>query len=252
MSEILHVFLKLIPGILFEAIAVAGVLGILLAAFFYAKRPFGKFYWLVFGAILFMLIWRLAIQIVSSRYAEILLYPAVIASVYACFKVPELIYPLIKKYIPEKIWRFLPYALIGGLCIACFCRAVRLNPYDPVRVTADIVQEDIAKNGFERAMILAEPSRAIQYAYYADLPAEQCHLLNFPDHTPTEAKVRATLNARKRDKNILYVFSIEKTALQPLQLKVAKGPDPRWKFLGQEFVDRRKKKVLRVYRYQVK
>ena len=69
MSEMLKIFLQAIPSILFEAIAVAALVGVLLAAFFYAKRPFGKFYWLISGMIIYMLIWRILIQIISSRYA---------------------------------------------------------------------------------------------------------------------------------------------------------------------------------------
>ena len=36
MSEMLKIFLQTIPSILFEAIAVAGLIGVLLAAVFYA------------------------------------------------------------------------------------------------------------------------------------------------------------------------------------------------------------------------
>ena len=92
MSKIVEIFLKEIPQIIHEPIAITAVIGIVLAAVCYARRPFGKFYWLILCTLLYMFAWRLAIQIISSRYAEILLYPAVISAAYACFKFPELIY----------------------------------------------------------------------------------------------------------------------------------------------------------------
>ena len=250
MSEPLRVFLQAIPGILFEAIAVAAVLGLLLAAVLCAKRPFGKFYWLVAGMLIYMLIWRILIQIISSRYAEILLYPAVIASVYACFKVPELIEPFIKKYIPQKIWRFLPYALVGGLCIACFCKTVRLNPYNSIGTTTKIIQQDYASSKADNVLIFSE-TRAVQYRYYSGLPTKQCPPLLLPDGTPDEKKIYALIRNHSRKMDVLYFANMEPADKEPIQLKVKNSPDPAWKLIGQEYIDRRKKKMIRVYRYTV-
>ena len=250
MSEPLRVFLQAIPGILFEAIAVAGLLGLLLAAVLCAKRPFGKFYWLIAGSLIYMMIWRILIQIISSRYAEILLYPAVIASVYACFKVPELIEPFIKKYIPQKIWRFLPYALVGGLCIACFCKTVRLNPYNPIGTTTKIILQDYASSKADNVLIFSE-TRAVQYHYYSGLPAKLCPPLLLPDGTPDEKKIYSFIRHHSKGMDILYFVNIELASSSPIQLKVKNSPHPAWKLIGQEYVDRRKKKIMRVYRYTV-
>lgn len=250
MSEMLKIFLQTIPSILFEAIAVAGLIGVLLAAVFYAKRPFGKFYWLISGMIIYMLIWRILIQIISSRYAEILLYPAVIASVYACFKVPEMIEPFIKKYIPQKIWRLLPLALVGGLCIACFCKVMRINPYDPIVSAAKIIRQDQTSMQTDKVLILSE-ARSIQLRYYTKLPAKKCPVLFRSDNSPDEKKIRGCIWTNRHGKDFIYIAHIEKANQPPIQLKVKKNPDPRWKFLGQEYIDRRQKKVLRVYRYTV-
>lgn len=250
MSEPLKVFLQAIPSILFEAIAVAALVGVLLAAFFYAKRPFGKFYWLIAGSLIYMLIWRILIQIISSRYAEILLYPAVIASVYACFKVPELIEPFIKKYIPQKIWRFLPYALVGGLCIACFCKVVRLNPYDSIGATTEMILQDHASGKEDNVLILSE-TRAVQYHYYSGLPTKPCPPLLLPNGMPDEKKIYSLIRYYSKGMDVLYFTNVEMADKEPIQLKIKNSPDPAWKLIGQEYVDRRKKKIMRVYRYTV-
>lgn len=251
MNEMLKIFLQEIPGILFEAIAVAAVIGILLAAVFYAKRPFGKFYWLIAGMLIYMLIWRILIQIISSRYAEILLFPAVIASVYACFKVPEMIGPYIKKYIPLKIWRFMPYALVAGLSIACFCKAVHTNPYDMIGTTAKIIQQDRADIPPEKIMILSE-ERSIQLQYYTKLPTRKSPPIMQQDGTPDAKKIYAVIRKYRKGREILYFVNQEKANRPPILLKKNNKNDPRWEFLGQQYIDRRRKKMLRVYRYSVK
>lgn len=251
MSNIIEIFLKKIPQIIHEPIAVTAVIGIILAVICYAKRPFGKFYWLIIATLFYMFTWRLAIQIVSSRYAELLLYPAVIAAAYACFKVPELIYPLIKKYIPEKIWRILPYALVGGLCIACFCKAVRISPYQFVLKTSEIVVEDQKKNENKRVLIFAE-NRDIQYRYYTNLPAKSCPPLFDSNPQPNHRQIYNLISRNRKKADILYFIYLEPAKSTPLQLRTSKGPDPRWEFLGQEYINRKKRKVSRVYRFKLR
>ena len=252
MNDFLEIFLKEIPQILYEPIAVAGLLGILAAAVFYAKRPFGKFYWLIAGMLLYMLIWRIAIQIISSRYAEILLYPAVIASVYACFKFSDLIAPLFKKYIPEKIWRFLPYALVGGLCIACFCKAVRLSPYLFVKQVSNLVLQEQSENKGKRILILTEDDRGAQYRYYTKLPVTPGLRLGSPDQIPIDKKIYSYIARNRNRTDILIFVTREQSGTEPIQLKNNNRSDQRWKFLGQEYINRRKKKVVRVYRYTIR
>lgn len=251
MSNMVEIFLKKIPQIIHEPIAVTAVIGIVLAVICYAKRPFGKFYWLVIAMLLYMFTWRLAIEIISSRYAELLLYPAAIAAAYACFKVPELIYPLIKKYIPEKIWRFLPYALVGGLCIACFCKAIRVSPYQPVLKMSEIVLEDRKKNGNKRALLFSEV-RDIQYRYYTKLPTRVGPPLLNSNHQPNFKQIYRLIVRNRKNADIMYFIYLEPAKSQPLQLRSSKGPDPRWEFLGQEYINRKKRKVSRVYRFKLR
>ncbi len=113
-----------IPQILFEPIAVCGVLGLVLA-FILQRKQKSDFLWFAAVSILFMIVWRVVIQIVSSRYAVLLLYPATIGTVYLCFKVPEFL-----KFIPEKWRKFLPYCLTAVLVLVCIGKDLRVNPYD--------------------------------------------------------------------------------------------------------------------------
>ena len=71
------VFFRLIPRILFEPVAVAAVLGII-TALIYSWKKRNNLFWFVACSVVFMIGWRLVIHIISSRYASILIYPAII------------------------------------------------------------------------------------------------------------------------------------------------------------------------------
>lgn len=148
-----EVFFKLIPQILFEPIAVGALLGLFTALIFFWKKH-GKFYWIVTVSIVFMLGWRLAIQIVSTRYASLLIYPAVIFCVYFCFKLEDLC-KLIPKF-PEKLRRIVPWLFLIGLSIASLVKTLHCNPYENyIRSNCSAAKQDAVK--FARPLALADP-----------------------------------------------------------------------------------------------
>ena len=138
-----EVFFKLIPQILFEPIAVGALLGLFTALIFFWKKH-GKFYWIVTVSIVFMLGWRLAIQIVSTRYASLLIYPAVIFCVYFCFKLEDLC-KLIPKF-PERLRRMVPWLFLIGLSIASLVKTLHYNPYENyIRSNCSTAKQDAAQ-----------------------------------------------------------------------------------------------------------
>lgn len=249
------IFLKRIPQIIYEPIAVGGALGLLVAAFFYCrfKKPVGKFAWLIACTVIFMLSWRLAIQIISSRYAEFLIYPACIATVFLCFKVPELLFPLVQKYIPQKfwkIWKLLPYMLVCGFCIASVCKAVRYNPHMPIISMAQVVKEDAAKHPGKRVFILGD-HRCRQYSYYSGLKGKRYRGMDFKNHEPNIWTILYLIRRHRVDNDLLYFFIVEKTENPPFELIVRGKKNPNWRFISQDYMNRREDKVLRVYCYMV-
>ncbi|MBO5959230.1 MAG: hypothetical protein J6Q65_03820, partial [Lentisphaeria bacterium] len=222
---------------------------LLLAAVVCWKKPFGKFYWLIAGTILYMILWRVAILIISSRYGAILIYPVVIATVFLCFKIVDLIPARWKQVCPDKVWRILPLILIVAFCIVSLAKSLRVNPYDPIQATTAAVRDDIRQNGAAKPYLLADCGRQRQYQYYSGCTAgEICESLHARNKPLNEKMVCHIIRKFKQKGDVLYLFAMEKADTAPIQLKIGNKVDPDWTLLKQEYINRRQQYVLRVYR----
>ena len=200
-----EVFFKLIPQILFEPIAVGALLGLFTALIFFWKKH-GKFYWIVTVSIVFMLGWRLAIQIVSTRYASLLIYPAVIFCVYFCFKLEDLC-KLIPKF-PERLRRMVPWLFLIGLSIASLVKAFHYNPYENyIRSNCSTAKQDAAK--FARPLALADPREVRRYHYYSGVKTLGAPALDFPGNTVNPAVIKSFLTRYSPQCDVLYLFIVE-------------------------------------------
>ena len=200
-----EVFFKLIPQILFEPIAVGALLGLFTALIFFWKKH-GKFYWIVTVSIVFMLGWRLAIQIVSTRYASILIYPAVIFCVYFCFQLEDLC-KLIPKF-PERLRRMVPWLFLIGLSIASLVKAFHYNPYENyIRSNCSTAKQDAAK--FARPLALADPREVRRYHYYSGVKTLGAPALDFPGNTVNPAVIKSFLTRYSPQCDVLYLFIVE-------------------------------------------
>ena len=239
-----EVFFKLIPQILFEPIAVGALLGLFTALIFFWKKH-GKFYWIVTVSIVFMLGWRLAIQIVSTRYASLLIYPAVIFCVYFCFKLEDLC-KLIPKF-PERLRRMVPWLFLIGLSIASLVKAFHYNPYENyIRSNCSTAKQDAAK--FARPLALADPREVSRYHYYSGVKTLEAPALDFPGDTVNPAVIKSFLTRYSPQCDVLYLFIVELSSNEPLTGTALGLPPENWKLLSWQYQNRRKKKQLRVYR----
>ena len=240
-----EVFFKRIPQILFEPIAVGALLGLFTALFFFWKKH-GKFYWIVTVSIVFMLGWRLAIQIVSTRYASILIYPAVIFCVYFCFQLEDLC-KLIPKF-PERLRRMVPWLFLIGLSIASLVKAFHYNPYENyIRSNCSTAKQDAAK--FARPLALADPREVRRYHYYSGVKTLEAPALDFPGDTVNPAVIKSFLTRYSPQCDVLYLFIVELSSNEPLTGAALGIPPENWKLLSCHYQNRRKKKQLRLYRY---
>ena len=240
-----EVFFKLIPQILFEPIAVGALLGLFTALFFFWKKH-GKFYWIVTVSIVFMLGWRLAIQIVSTRYASLLIYPAVIFCVYFCFKLEDLC-KLIPKF-PERLRRMVPWLFLIGLSIASLVKTLHYNPYENyIRSNCSTAKQDAAK--FARPLALADPREVRRYHYYSGVKTLEAPALDFPGDTVNPAVIKSFLTRYSPQCDVLYLFIVELSSNEPLTGAALGIPPESWKLLSCHYQNRRKKKQLRLYRY---
>ena len=242
MTEVLF---QSIPRILFEPIAVCAILGLMSALFFHWKKH-TALYWILITALLFMIGWRTAIQIISSRYASILLYPGLIATAYFCFKLEGLCkwFP----QIPGKIFRLLPWCVVFGLAVACLVKALHYNPYENhVRYNCSIAKRDAAL--FTRPLAIADWYEVRRYRYYSGLKVLGVTSLKFKDDTVKISVLKDLLARYSRQCGALYVFLDERSSNAPLTGKVLGIPEERWKLLSWQYHNARKKKQLRLYRY---
>ena len=240
-----EVFFKLIPQILFEPIAVGALLGLFTALIFFWKKH-GIFYWIVTVSIIFMLGWRLAIQIVSTRYASILIYPAVIFCVYFCFKLEDLC-KLIPKF-PERLRRMVPWLFLIGLSIASLVKTLHYNPYENyIRSNCSAAKQDAAQ--FARPLALADPREVRRYHYYSGVKTLEAPALDFPGDTVNPAVIKSFLTRYSPQCDVLYLFIVELSSNEPLTGAALGIPPENWKLLSCHYQNRRKKKQLRLYRY---
>ena len=124
MKNMLEVFFKDIPSIVFEPIAICGWLGLFIALLIYRKER-TVFYRTVIFSLAFMIIWRMAIQIISSRYAEILIFPMTIAAAFFIFQL-ENIRKILPQF-PEKYVKYLPLGILIILTVICIGKNLSYN-----------------------------------------------------------------------------------------------------------------------------
>lgn len=243
-EEMTEVFFKLIPQILYEPIAVGALLGLFTALIFFWKKH-REFYWIVTVSIVFMLGWRLAIRIISTRYASILIYPAIILSVYFCFKLEELC-KLIPRF-PDRLRRIVPWLFIIGLSIASLVKALHCNPYENyIRYNCSAAKKDAAN--FARPLALSDPREVRRYHYYSGVKTLGAAPLDFPGDTVNPAVVKSLLTRYSAQCDALYLFIVESSSNEPLTGTALGLPPENWKLLSWQYQNRRKKKQLRVYR----
>ena len=237
------VFFRLIPRILFEPVAVAAVLGII-TALIYSWKKRNNLFWFVACSVVFMIGWRLVIHIISSRYASILIYPAIIFGVYFCFQLEDIL-KLVPK-VPEKVRRIVPWLFIIGLSIACIVKILHVNPYaDYIPYNCAVVKQDAVK--FANPVILAEPDNKRRYQYYSGLKV--IPLEELESGAVDETRMRMLLPYHGKKFDAVYVFVDERSGDLPLTSTVFAFADGECRLLSWQDHNRRKKKQLRVYRY---
>ncbi len=247
----LEIFFQIIPATLFEPIAAGAVPGIAAALIFGWKKR-SAWYWILLFSILFMIGWRLAIQIVSSRYAAILIYPAIIFTAYFCFQT-ERLSVLFKQYRHGIfICRLVPWLLILGLSIVCIGKVLHYNPYsDYVIKTCKVFLDDTEEKEkvYVYSLGCGEKSRIIYYSglkKMSDLP-ELC--LKDPDKRKILAdKLKEVRNVRGAH----YFYATHKKTEPHYKASELHVSDDEWAELCAFYTSKRKKKELVLYKYTPK
>lgn len=251
MNEILKVLFQSIPAMLYEPIAVGAVLGLIVAAVMYWKRHTPLYWWIAFSLI-FMIGWRLGIQIISRRYASFLIYPAVIATAYFCFQT-ELLVKYIPKF-PVKWCKIVPYLFVIGLGIASIGQALHYNPYsDYILRAAKLIQNDAKGRSMPHILVIDQESHRL--SHYTGFPSTKIWYKDLPDEDYVKNIGKSSINndlSEPADTVYLVLFESLKREkgyyLQAIPGKLRK----QLHFLGEFYHNRKKRRVTRVYRYNLK
>lgn len=244
----LQILFQSIPSILFEPVAVGAALGLVTAAVCFGKNK-SALYWAVAFSLIFMLSWRLAIQIASSRYASILVFPATIATAYFAFKM-DWIAAYIPKF-PVLLRKYLPYLTVIGIAIGGVAQLLHYNPYaDRFIKIAELIKADAKQ--FDKVHILTvDPRRTL---YYTGFPVTAIASDGVTPDEYCKSLADTMLKGGGQYADMFYVIISESAKDLPGRCFSA-VPD----FIRKEFIfwrefyhNRKKRRVTRVYRYNWK
>ena len=245
MIEIIY---KSIPGLLFEPIAVAALLGLAVASVMYWKRH-ERFYWIFAVAIVFMISWRTAIEIISGRYAAILIYPGILATAFFCFQTEWLV-----KYIPkfpEKWRKIVPWLFVIGLGIASLVKTLHFNPYsDHIIKAAHVIKKDAAC--YRNPVVIVTHQEVRRIRYYSNLMTHG-FTLNKEDNIKTRNSLYSSLDWYSLFGDAVYIVSFEQNKT-PAGYQFSQIPEfiqCNIELIGEFYQNRKKKRMTRVYRYNV-
>ncbi|MBR7103712.1 MAG: hypothetical protein IKC65_02105 [Lentisphaeria bacterium] len=250
MMTILEVFYKDIPAIVFEPLAVLGWCGLVLALISFRKER-SVLYLTVTFSLVFMILWRMVIQIISARYAQILIFPMTAAAAFFIFQLEHLrrIFPA----VPEKYVKCLPVCILGILTVVCILKNLNYNTYTPVMDISRLVREDRVPG--KAVIYTMDLDRLRQIEYYSG--KEVHHLKPFPknyDRVLTPALCRQIMaQAAENDAaETVYIFAVSAGKKAPIAAKEVGMSDAAWRLFAEKPFNRKGKRVFRVYKCSLK
>ncbi len=238
----MNVIFKQIPQILFEPVAIGACLGIL-TAMIAGWRKRSVRYWMILFAILFMIGWRVAIQTASARYSAVLICPAVILTVYFCFRLEFICRCFVKSPRMYRLCRFIPYLVITGLVFGCIIKIMRFDAYSGYVAEACRVYLADRSPDLPDYIYCVDGMENTRISYYSKLDSGK----------NVESVMRDFLRSRLKElRNIAgvhYFYAFHKKG-QPYytaeNLELSGGE---WRRLGSFYTSKRRNKEFVLYKY---
>lgn len=249
-----NVLFQKIPSVTFEAFAVGVIVGLVMLLFFRPKKR-RTFFWLLLPSVLFMIAWRIICHevLISARYASILIYPAVLFTVWASFKMEPLARWILRKtHTPlTRRWRFfckfIPYFFVIGLGIACFCKSLRFNPY--WRAIPEICQTFKQIREPDACVITNFRERLI--AYYGDYDFSRIQKVHRSKEISAKEQLSQQLVLKKNHLSTCYFFwEVRRKTPFPTVENLKLPPDTgTLELVERRFIRRQKKEELALFRF---
>ena len=247
-------FFQKFPSITFEAFAVGIIVALVMLVFFRPKKRH-TFFWIFLPSVLFMIVWRVVCHkvMLSSRYFSILIYPAVIFTVWACFKMEPLMRWILRKtHTPfSRRWRFfckfIPYFFVIGLGIACFGKSSRINPH--WRAIPEICQK--FRQIREPDSVVMTNFRERFIAYYGDYDISKIIKVGKSKDIFSAEQLKQQLSRRQNIPGVHYIFwevpcKTEFPTPENMKLTPEIG---KLELIERRFIRRKEKEELALFRF---
>ena len=239
----LEVFCKDMPSIIFEPIFVMGIAGGLLALVLYRKER-SVLYWFIACSLGFMIVWRVAMQIISERYAEILIFPMVIATVYFIFQTGNIwrILPA----LPEKYTRYLPICCMTVLVLVCVGKNLRFDGSMPITETTTALKAELPEDAL---VYLADSSLRWQIEYFL---GKEVKYVPWQEGDTVVSRCRMIIDeAENLSAGSVYIFVAQRSkdaliSAEDMQVNAAD-----WQMVCEGFFNKKHTKSMRVYKYTI-
>ncbi len=228
-----------ISKVLHEPIAIASLVAIVFSIYLNRKNRSPVFIY-VSVTILFMVAWRVGVQIISSRYASALIYPAVILVVYMFYAVIPLCgkIPYLNK-IPAKLYPWISRALLIGIIIPCIVKDFRFNYYAGFIQKSSMVIKNDAAN-FKSPVNLDFAGEAARIGYYSEIETIQRPYTG--SQIAPSKEINQYLKAYTYTHDVIYVIcnELEKNSLNSLGYG-------EWELISSSYKNNKKKLRFSVY-----
>ncbi len=158
--------------ILFEPVFVLAVCGAVFALAGNIRRR-SRFFYPVAGGLLFMFCWRACVQLLSKRYSEIFIYPAVMFAVCFLAVLPLYLFCKFRTFSRTAIFRSYPRlicrVLVLILIAVCIGKLCRYNRFDSsLSDMCEVVRKDIA--GEPDVLVVEYCGELQRLSYYLKRP----------------------------------------------------------------------------------
>ena len=243
-----------VPPMLFETLAITMLIGFaVLLTLRKKKNP--VLFWSLTGIVLFMIAWRLAVHslMLSSRYAQIIIYPCIILSACLCMNTQALfrwIFRKLKLSFPYRkdICKFLPTVLFISLTLACIGKNLHVDPYGNFIKKITTAYQKYADSKDHIHITFHEYHRI---AWYLKRKINDVQFFTAENQTALSSVSKVTETFKNFQGNHYLFFYLRKKETEPSARTMKFDKDSgSWEILERFYTSKRKNKEIILARYR--
>jgi len=207
------------------------------------RHKFDSAVWAVAICTVFALIWRVVYALISSRYAMILVLPAVVLSCYVIWHLHAFFPPRYKKAV-----KYLQILLLIAVPLVFLAKSWNFSPYrNSLKELAEIARKDAAN--YHNASFANIDIHNESFEYYSGIQPSNLLPPDLSIRKGADFSFLKPLTYVVDSDNVLY-FVIQADAKEEKEFVAALGKYPgSLTKLGERFVNKRKKKKRMLFRY---